>query len=183
MNTALILSFIYRDRSVEIKQQKALEKQATTPLPTTPLALSTPTENLPFSEFSEEEETPTSNPHANQSLPVPLTTPKSTGLFRKPSSTYADVTRGNKAGARGAGKAGKRKMIERVGLSPIDIPPKRTALRELVTPPSMAPQHKTPAGTEIEELGMEMCTPDVDKPFRTGVQRRLFDGSKKSPIR
>lgn len=105
----------------------------------------------------------------------PSTTPNTSrnfsGVFRKPSSTYASATRGS-------GKVGKRKCGERFGLSPIDLPNKKHAFRELLSPPSNSIK-KTPefntGGGELEAC-METSTPENDRPLRVSVQRRLFGG-------
>ena len=105
----------------------------------------------------------------------PSTTPNTSrnfsGVFRKPSSTYASATRGS-------GKVGKRKCGERFGLSPIDLPNKKHAFRELTSPTSNSIK-KTPefntGGGELEGC-METSTPENDRPLRVSVQRRLFGG-------
>ena len=90
------------------------------------------------------------------------------GVFRKPFS-YAQATRGS-------GKAGKRKIGERIGVSPIEVPTKRHAFRDLRAL-SDAGLMKTPTDIQSNvEMETENTTPEGDRPLRCTVQRRLFGG-------
>lgn len=182
--------FIYRNKSIEIKQQVASQNNSftsstvppplpSTPLSTTPLTHSTPNELLPPQSTPKDElQEPIFFPSHSEDMSTsklnlsiggtPNTSRNTSGTFRKPSSSYASAIR----------SSGKRKFGDRVGVSPIGIPKKRQPLRDLVIspPPSLGPVQTTPLNDgEGGEIEMETCTPEgLDRPARFGVQRRLF---------
>lgn len=155
------------NRSMELRRQKSNSEASE---PTTP-SLSTPKDSLPFAEFLEKED---KVPNINSAPSVmtratPFSSRSSCGLFKRP-QTYAQITRG-------AGKVGKRKAAERIGLSPIDLPKKKT-YRELISPPPIINEPlKTPDLTNVgdsDEGIMDINTPESDRVLRASVQRRLF---------
>lgn len=179
---------------MEIKQQLAnssFSAPPQTPVSTTPLTHSTPNEqqppqSTPKSALEGQAFFPPSSSSANKenmstsiinaSSPGLLTTPNScrsnmNGSFRVPSASYA----------RAARTSGKRRMGERAGLSPIEVPKKRHPIRDLtITPaPPIVPSSLTD-GPPLGEEGMdvETCTPEGERGTgsRMGVQRRLFGG-------
>ncbi|XP_003383973.1 PREDICTED: histone RNA hairpin-binding protein-like [Amphimedon queenslandica] len=183
------------NKSIEIKQQLANSSFSAppppqTPVSTTPLTHSTPNEqqppqSTPKSALEGQVFFPPSSSSANKenmstsiinaSSPGLLTTPNScrsnmNGSFRVPSASYA----------RAARSSGKRRMGERVGLSPIEIPKKRHPIRDLtITPaPPIVPPSLTSLPPAEEGMDVEMCTPEGERGTggRMGVQRRLFGG-------
>ncbi len=158
--------------------------------PTTPcFDYSTPNETMPFANFHNDQEQIDPNiinsapPRSLQNSTTPFLS-RSSMAYSKRIKSYAQITRG-------AGKVGKRRINERLGFSPTDLP-KRKSFRELLSPPPIfpgrgvttTPDQSLPITTEMGEidLGVDTSTPETDRFGRGGgVQRRLFGGQTSSP--
>ena len=103
-----------------------------------------------------------------------LTTPSAHKPAPLRSNSYAEVARSN-----------KRTLAERVGVSPLDVSSKRSALFK--TPPSEHTVLQTPdnwcpcpTGSPNAHGLMDTSTPENDRPFKVTVQRRLFAAGKEN---
>jgi histone RNA hairpin-binding protein len=170
------------NKSLELKRQASNSSIYGTPLSTTPLAYSTPNENLlgvpqstpkegdealnvtdplPFTSYLKQDDISLSKPMTHLSMATP-TSFRYAATFRKPYS-YAQIARG---------KAGKRKFAERVEAPPIEVPSKKHPIHALI--------NSTPdVESKIEEDPCdEIVTPESNRPSRSAVQRRLFENIK-----
>ena len=180
--------YICRNQSQEIRRQNSISDTPQSSEPTTPCFNSTPNEAMPFANFFDKEDrdpniTNSAPPKAIQIVTTPFLSRSSMGYSKRPKS-YAQITRG-------AGKVGKRRANERVGLSPVDLP-RRKSFRQLLSPPPVfpdgvlttTPDQSLPITTEMRgiDLGVDTSTPETDRLARGGgVQRRLFGGQTSSP--
>ena len=167
-----------RDRSAEIR--RSLSMQSPPPVP------SSDENALPFENFLEEEnkdplpppKQPFSAPRSRKRMKDIQTTPTGNGLS---SWSYADALQNSKKGS-------KRRVADRLGLSPIEQPSKRTrdpqtsptyTLGSLLTTPVL---HETQVDMEDDTPSSE--TPENDRILCSAAQRRLFtDSINSSPVR
>lgn len=180
---------MHRNQSQEIRRNHSMSETPKSSEPTTPCLISTPND-LPFADFCSNKEDRDPNiinsapPKSRACISTPFSSRNTLGQSKRFKS-YAHITRS------GAGKAGKRRPNERVGLSPIDLP-RRKNFRELLSPPPIFPSVKLttpdplPITSELGEINLDgvvdTSTPESDRLARgIGVQRRLFGGQMPSP--
>lgn len=96
---------------------------------------------------------------------------RTTPSVRKPTrNSYAEAARNH-----------KRTLADRVGVSPLDISTKRSAL--FTSPPPKYTLLQTPADQTLvsdTHSPMETSTPENDRPLRSSAQRRLFGSGKEN---
>ena len=141
---------------------------------------------LPFENFLDEEnqdplpppKQPFSAPRNRKRMSDIRTTPTGNGLSNR---SYADALQNSKKGS-------KRRVADRLGLSPIEQPSKRT--RDPNPSPTYPPDgllmtpvlHETLSDMEDEIFASE--TPEDDRVLCSVAQRRLFtDSVNSSPVR
>lgn len=183
---------MHRNQSQEIRRHHSMSETPKSSEPTTPcLTVSTPND-LPFADFCSNKEDRDPNiinsapPKSRSCISTPFSSRNPLGQSKRTKS-YAHITRS------GAGKVGKRRTNERVGLSPIDLP-RRKNFRELLSPPPVFPPtgqlttpDPLPITSELKEINLDevvvdTSTPESDRLARgIGVQRRLFGGQMPSP--
>ena len=87
------------------------------------------------------------------------------------SNSYAAVARSN-----------KRTLAQRVGVSPLDVSTKRSAI--FISPPPKQTVLQTPAsqtlGSPSVHSPMETSTPEGERPLKVAAQRRLFAAGKEN---